>query len=260
MTNPHASGADLARQALAAARAAAKNTPAPAGKKTRRTMRPHRGEQGDPQGLGAVLQKLTDQQGWSDGLGGGNLLDQWPQICPTELATTVQPAAYDPERGLLSLRPSSPAYATQLRLFQHTLVQHLNRALGRRAVRAIRILPPTAAAAPATDAIPQPATPEPAPAPARKPAPEGYKLARQLLEENRPERQPGNPYVAEADARQIAALRANREPETEHREAVWASEPAGPEPGSMEASEAAARAYARRTRRSTDLPRAFDVA
>ncbi|QWA26838.1 DUF721 domain-containing protein [Streptomyces osmaniensis] len=260
MTNPNASGADLARQALAAARAAAKTAPAPAGKKTRRTMRVHRGEQGDPQGLGTVLQKLTDQQGWNDSIGGGNLLDQWPQICPTELATTVQPAAYDPERGLLSLRPCSPAYATQLRLFQHTLVQHLNRALGRRAVRSIRILAPTAAApAPATEAIPLPAAPEPSPAP-RKPAPEGYKLARQLLQENRPERQPGNPYVAEADARQIAALRANREPETAHREAVWASEPTGPEPGSMAASEAAARAYARRHPRSTDVPRAFDVA
>lgn len=264
MTTPSASGADLARQALAAARANAKNTPTQAPRKTRRTMRVHRGEHGDPQGLGAVLGKLTTTQGWDAGLDGGNLIDQWATIAPTELATTVQPVAYDAERGILEVRPSSPAYATQVRMFQQHLAKHLNTQLGRPAVRTIRVLAPgghdrAAEVEPPTSAPEPDQQREP-----RRPAPEGYQLARELLLTHRPERQSVDPYIAEAEARQIAALRAMRQPEAEHQDAVWAQadaeQKAGPKPGSMEASERAARAYARRTASSRDLPRAFDVA
>jgi predicted nucleic acid-binding Zn ribbon protein len=126
MTTPQSSGADLARQALAAARAAAKKQPATEPKKPRRTMRPARGEGRDPQGLDQVLARFTTEQGWGDSISGGNLIDQWAKICPAELATTVQPTAYDPEHGLLTLLPSTPAYATQVRLSQRKLAHHLN--------------------------------------------------------------------------------------------------------------------------------------
>jgi predicted nucleic acid-binding Zn ribbon protein len=246
MSEHTASGADLARQALAAARAAAKTNPAPGPKKPRRSVRPTRGTAGDPQGLGSVLARLTAEQGWEAGIGGGNLLDQWPQICPTELATTVQPVSYDAERGILELRPSSPAYATQLRLFQQHLVKHLNERLGRPAVRAIRVLAPGAATAvePAAEHE-KPATPE-EPVKTRETASAGYREVLALALQHRPEPEPGNPYVAEADRRQVQALRTNRQSETEHREAMWFDDqPTGPAPGSMEASEAAAIAYKR---------------
>src|SRR5689334_12528652 len=106
---PTASGADLARQVLAAARAAAQTAPQAGAKKTRRTVRTVRGAHADPQGLGHILEKLTGEQGWEGGLGGGNLIDQWPDICPTELAATVRPVSYDPDHGLLTVRPSSAA-------------------------------------------------------------------------------------------------------------------------------------------------------
>jgi predicted nucleic acid-binding Zn ribbon protein len=262
-TPPSASGADLARQALAAARANARNTPAQAPRKTRRTMRVHRGEHGDPQGLGNILDNLTATQGWDTGLDGGNLIDQWTTIAPTELATTVQPVAYDPERGILQVRPSSPAYATQVRMFQQQLAKHLNTQLGRPAVRTIRVLAPSAAPAAGLPEPEQPKTMD-APVKTRGTASPGYRAALEAALANRPEKQPGNPYVAEADARQVAALRANRQPETDHQDAVWAQadaeQKAGPKPGSMEASERAARAYARRAAGGRDLPRAFDVA
>lgn len=260
---PSASGADLARQALAAARANAKNTPTQAPKKTRRTMRVHRGQHGDPQGLGNILGKLTAEQGWDDSLGGGNLIDQWATIAPTELATTVQPVGYDAERGILELRPSSPAYATQVRLFQQQLAKHLNTQLGRPAVRTIRVLAPGAATAADLPEPEQPKTMD-APVKTRDTASPGYRAALEAALAHRPDRQPNNPYVAEADARQVAAMRAHRQPETDHQDAVWAQadaeQKAGPAPGSMEASERAARAYARRTAGGRDLPRAFDVA
>ncbi|QKW31441.1 DUF721 domain-containing protein (plasmid) [Streptomyces seoulensis] len=214
-----ASGADLARQALAAARANAKTRPAPGPKKTRRATRPTRGIYGDPQGLAGVLQRLTAEQGWEDNLNGGNLIDQWTTIAPTELATTVQPVSYDADRGVLEVRPSSPAYATQIRLFQHQLVQHLNRQLGRPAVRAIRVL---SAGHVSTDTDMPAPRPEPEePVKTRETASAGYRAALDAALTHRPDRAPTNPYVAEAIARQEVALRANRQAEDEHRDAVW---------------------------------------
>ncbi|MGQ4437950.1 DciA family protein [Streptomyces violaceoruber] len=219
---PAASGADLARMALAAARANAKHAPTPAAKKTRRGPRPARGEGRDPQGLAAVLGRLQAEQGWDAGLNGGNLLDQWATIAPTELATTVQAVAYDPERGILELRPASPAYATQIRLFQQQLIAHINRQLGKPAVRTIRVLAPGGDHRPTADA-PAPETPAvPAgPVKTRDTAHPGYQHTLALALEHRGFHERVDPYEAEARARQEAALRASRQHEDEHREAVW---------------------------------------
>lgn len=260
---PTASGADLARQALAAARAAAKTRPAATPKK-RRTVRPARGEGRDPLAFGDLLKNLKTEQGWETGIDGGNLIDQWPTLCPPELATTVRPTAYDPDRGLLTLQPSTPAYATQVRLFQQHLIRRLNEGLGRPAVRTIRVLPPGGrpAAGSGPDQMPDvPAEPK-APAKTRETASPGYREALEAALAHKPDRQPTNPYVLEAIARQEEALRRKRQPEHEHRDAYWAQLDAesGPRPGSMAASEQAARAYARRQAAAGAPRRAFDVA
>ncbi len=259
--NPTASGADLARQALAAARAAAKTQPAANQKKRRSSIRPSRGEGRDPQGLATVFERLTADQGWADSINGGSIIDQWAKICPPELATTVQPTAYDPERGRLTLQPSTPAYATQVRLFQRKLTQHLNQQLGKPAVREIRVLPP-GRPHPAPD-LEQPDQHQPeAPIKTRETAHPGYRQTLALALDNKPPAPQENPYVEEIRQRQIDALRANRLPETEHREAYWAQADAaaGPRPGSMEASERAALAYKRSQAAAGDPRRAFDVA
>jgi predicted nucleic acid-binding Zn ribbon protein len=253
---PSASGADLARQALAAARATAKNRPAVGPKKPRRT-RAARGEGRDPQGLGQLLERMTAEQGWTDNLGGGNLIDQWAHICPTELATTVQPVAYDADRGLLSLRPSSPAYATQLRLFQQQLAKHLNTQLGRPAVRAIRVLP-VGATTPTADGVPepqQPAEPE-APVRTRETASPGYRAALEAALAHRTEPRPTDPYVTEALERQETALRTKREPEDAHRDAIWELDRlASQEVDRSEAVRRAAIARKRAEAAGTALPR-----
>lgn len=219
---PAASGADLARMALAAARANAKTAPAPAAKKTRRGPRPARGEGRDPQGLATILGKLQAEQGWDAGLNGGNLLDQWATIAPTELATTVQAVAYDPDRGILELRPASPAYATQIRLFQQQLVAHLNRQLGKPAVRSIRVLAPGGDQRTTAEAL-EPETPAApvGPVKTRDNAHPGYQTTLALALEHRGHHERVNPYEEQARARQEAALRAGRQHEGEHREAVW---------------------------------------
>ncbi|WP_069765988.1 DciA family protein [Streptomyces sp. LUP47B] len=260
---PQASGADLARQALAAARANAQNTPTPQAKKTRPTIRAHRGERSDPTGLAGILAKLTAEQGWNNNLDGGSILAQWPTLCP-QYVGLVQAVAYDDERGRLDLRPGSHAYAAQLRLLGGQLAKQINDKLGRPVVRTIRVLPvgnitttQTAAAEPGwADAE--------APVRTREDGCPGYQNNRAIALEHKPEPPPVNPYVQEAMARQENALRAGRQPETEHRDAVWAQDDAarkaGPAPGSVEESLARARAYARQQRAGRAPRQAFDVA
>ncbi|MDX3531946.1 DUF721 domain-containing protein [Streptomyces sp. ID05-39B] len=264
---PSASGADLARQALAAARASAKNAPTAAGRPpTRTTTRRTRGQHGDPQAFGSILGKLTAEQGWETGIDGGSLIDQWPQIAPTELATTVRPISYDPDRGLLILEPSTPAYATQVRLFQTTLIQHLNGKLGKPAVRTLRVLPPGRRHATAPQPTEQPAAPAPeVPVKTRDMAHPGYREALELALDHRLPDTAGDPYVEEAMRRQEAALRAHRQPEREDREAYWAQVDAEASAvravRSSDASRTAALAYKRQHAGGTQEPRrAFDVA
>ncbi|MEU5741984.1 hypothetical protein ABZ784_28830, partial [Streptomyces tendae] len=80
--------------------------------------------------------------------------------------------------------------------------------------------------------------------------------------DNRPAPPPINPYIEDARQRQIAALRANRQSESEHRDGVW-------EVDRLEtarvrdddASRRAAIARARHERAGGTTPRrAFDVA
>ncbi|MET7436151.1 DUF721 domain-containing protein [Streptomyces flaveolus] len=256
-----ASGADLARQAFAAARAAAKSRPAEPARKVRRTVRHDRTGGRDPLGLGGVLQRLTAQQGWTDNLGGGTLIDQWPQICPTELATTIQPVAYDADQGLLTVRPSSPAYATRVRLTERQVVQHLNDRLGRPAVRRIRVLAPGNTTTP--DAPAEDVRPEPGPVRTRETASPGYRHAFETFQAARANSGPGDPYIADAIERQNRALTdpRNREPETTFADAV-AEQERLTAPTAVDRSEQIRLAAIARKRAgdSPEPPRAFDVA
>lgn len=136
--------------------------------------------------------------------------------------------------------------------------------MGKPVVRTIRVLPPgNIGTRPAVGTAPDRPEPE-APVKTRADGCPGYQAALAAALENKPDRQPTNPYVLEAMACQEQALRIKRQPESEHREAVWAQleaeEKAGPAPGSVEESLARARAYARQHRGGQTPRRAFDVA
>ncbi|MFJ7023213.1 DciA family protein [Streptomyces sp. NPDC101117] len=263
---PQPSGRDLARQALDEYKkrtwAVPSNTP-PRAKPKRRVRLG--GEGRDPVSLAGALDALNLDVPLQAGLAGGNLLDQWATLCP-QYEHTVQPVTYDPDRGRLDLRPSSDAYAAQLRLLGGQLAKQINDKLGRPVVRSIRVLPVGAIqprnTRPAADPTETPR--HEAPVKTRDTASPGYRATLEAALTHRPDRAPTNPYVLEAIARQEAALRAKRQPEAEHREAHWAQqdaeEKAGPAPGSVEESLARARAYARQTRAGRAPRRAFDVA
>lgn len=260
---PQASGADLARQALSRARAAAKTAPTQK-QRTPRRVRREMGGGRDPRPLGAIVDGLAAVEGWADSLGGGNILDRWRELCPAVYADTTRPTGYDPDTGTLTLRAASHTVATGLRMAERMLVQTVNAKVGRIVVRKIRVIIGTDAAGPrqVEDQRPEEshaATPE-APIRTREDGCAGYQDARAVVLEHRPERPPVNPYVEEAMRRQEAALRAGRQAETEHRDAEWAQETTGPAVGSVEESLARARAYARQTRSGRAPRRAFDVA
>ncbi|MCX5000943.1 DciA family protein [Streptomyces longwoodensis] len=251
---PQLAGADLARLALQNARTAAKTNP------TRNTGRPkpkrtaRRGEGRDPVSLAAALTTLGADIPLDTGLAGGNLIDQWPTLCP-QYAGLVQPAHYDEPTGRLDLRPSSHAYAAQLRILGGQLARQINDKLGQPVVRSIRVLPVgrvdthQPAPAPAEQAEPK------APVRTRETAHPGYRAALEAALTHRPERPPTNPYLRDALARQEAALRAHRQPENEHRDAVWELDRlAGAEVARDEAVRQAAITRARRERAEGDAP------
>ncbi|MFD8626638.1 DciA family protein [Streptomyces hygroscopicus] len=181
MTDPQTSGIDMARAAFRAARAAAKNQPATKPRPRRTTVR--RGDGRDPISLGGAITGLLTDRGWEAPTTGGNILDQWPTLCP-DFASTVQPIHYDHDTGRLDLRPVSHAYAAQLRLSGPQLAQRINDKLGRTAVRMIRVLTP----GPVTPGRPAAAGPapagcrdEPAPVRTRDDASPGYHQARAAI-------------------------------------------------------------------------------
>lgn len=259
------SGVDLARAALLAARAAAKTRPVQPERKKTRGIRTRGRSHGDPMGLGAAITTMMTERGWEPPAAGGSIIDQWPTIAP-ELAGKVHATRYEHENGTLHLQPTSAAYATQLRLHQTQILAKVRQHPAGTSVRALKVLP--AGSAPTAAAI---AVPEPSPAPAepagpvrtRETASPGYRAALEATLANRPERQPTDPYVLEAIQRQEAALRANRQPLHEDREAMWAQADTHKEtrPGSVEASLRAARAFKRREQAGLTKPRRnLDVA
>lgn len=212
------SGVDLARVALANARAAAKTAPRQAPRK-RTGARVARGGR-EPLAFGDALMRMMAERGWEAGVGGGSILDQWPTIAP-ELAGKVAAERFDETTGTLSLRPGSPAYATQLRLHQRQVLARIQAAPGGTAVKAVDILPvgnlaPTTAAA--DDVLPKPAV---APVPEDRAPTAGYLRALAVHRDHH--RPPAGvvdltEQIARARARQEAALRAHRLPDEDGAE------------------------------------------
>ncbi|MER6844765.1 DUF721 domain-containing protein [Streptomyces platensis] len=215
------SGPDLARQALASWKAAAKTRPATGATKPRKKRRAQYGDGRDPVGLGSVLGQLSVENEWKTAVAGGSLTDQWPELCP-ELVGKVAPAAFDASTGRLDLQPASPTYATHLRMLGPQLVARLQ-AKGT-PVRTIRVLAPGtfATAAPTTPDSPTPA-PE-APIKTRDAASPGYRAAldahhaHAITDHADSDQQARVTAAAEA---QTQALRDKRPGDDEHSEAVW---------------------------------------
>ncbi|MFF8035864.1 DUF721 domain-containing protein [Streptomyces sp. NPDC016626] len=206
------SGVDLARQALVAAREAAKKNGGTQAKKPKRRTGPVVRRDGrDPLGLGAAITMMMTERGMVAPAAGGSVLAQFDDILAAaapELAGHVKAVKFDADTGRLDVAPDALAYGTQLRWIAPKLITAANDRVQGANVRSVHVLAPAhAKAAPAT------AAPDPAPPPTmpitpveRRMPPEGYRRA---IEAHRQAARPSrvDPAIAEAVERQTAAMR-----------------------------------------------------
>lgn len=157
------SGVEVAREALAAARAEAKRKGlrtgaagsagpgagpdgSSAGRRSRRTPVDVRSgahpDERDPQALGSALDRLLAERGWQTDAAVGGVMGRWAVIVGPELAGHCEPESYDD--GELVVRAESTAWATQLRLLAPTLLRRLNQELGGGTVTFVKVLGPNA--------------------------------------------------------------------------------------------------------------------
>ncbi|MEU6925494.1 DciA family protein [Streptomyces sp. NPDC046631] len=255
---PTASGADLARQALAAYKSTARPGTQP--KPRTRTRRADRGSGRDPVGLGPLLGRVSIEQGWGNSLSAGSIIDQWANLCP-QYVGKVEPVHYDAERRVLELRPCSPAYAAQLRLLGGQLAKQINDKVGSEVVRAIRPLPVgQVSATPSSQPTVAPQPPIAAPVKTRDTASPGYQAARSAI-------RPKTPHTV--DARVVKAMQRQahamlREPAAAFTDAVVARQEleaaaAAENPDPLLESIRAAVAY-KHCGADQTVRRAFDVA
>ncbi|MFD6414913.1 DUF721 domain-containing protein [Streptomyces sp. NPDC060194] len=140
------SGVDLARQALAAAKAQAKAR-GDAAKQRKQARRGGlrsgaRADGRDPQPLGQAITRLITERGWEAPAAVGGVMGRWPELVGEKLADHCVPQTYDEDTRVLTVLCSSTAWATELRLLAPQLVARLNQDLGQGTVRLIKVLGP----------------------------------------------------------------------------------------------------------------------
>lgn len=143
---PEASGhdgrgaSDLARTALARAKATARSTPA----KQAPRRRPQYGDDRDPLTLDSVLQGWLRDHGYESQVGSGSLIARWPEIVGDQLADHVVPdSVRDTTDGReLWLRADSTAWATQVRLLIPQIHGRIRTLLGAGVIDRIKVTGP----------------------------------------------------------------------------------------------------------------------
>ncbi|MFD6968064.1 MULTISPECIES: DUF721 domain-containing protein [unclassified Streptomyces] len=141
---PEASGVDLARQALAAAREQARARGNAAGGR-KRQQQPGlrsgaRADGRDPMPLMAALDRLRTERGWEMPMAVAGVMERWPEIVGPEIAAHCVPERYE-DRELV-VRCDSSAWAAQLKLLAPQLVARLNADLGQGTVRMLKVQGP----------------------------------------------------------------------------------------------------------------------
>lgn len=85
---------------------------------------------------------MSAEFGWRDRLANGRVFGQWASLVGDEVAEHAQPVTLTD--GELTVRASSTAWATQLRLLQRQLIARIASGVGHGVVKRMRIQGPTA--------------------------------------------------------------------------------------------------------------------
>jgi predicted nucleic acid-binding Zn ribbon protein len=82
----------------------------------------------DPQKLTSTLGRLMRDQGWEVDVAVHGVMARWPSIVGPEMAEHCKPESYEDTQ--LTVRTSSTAWATQLKMLAPDLIHRLNAELG----------------------------------------------------------------------------------------------------------------------------------
>lgn len=150
--NGPTTGRDLAHAALEAAKAKAKERGTSPGRRRPATgggQNPRRrrwsgpgADPRDPQPLGRLVSRLVSDRGWNESVTSARVFAQWARLVGEDVAEHAQPVAL--KDGELTVRASSTAWATQLRLLQGKLLHKIAAGVGNGVVKRMRIQGPTA--------------------------------------------------------------------------------------------------------------------
>lgn len=94
----------------------------------------------DPRGLGDVLSKWTTEAGWEHELSREDLVRRWGEVAGAETAAHTHPIAL--ERGVLTVRCDSTAWAKQLRLMRAQIVTTIGERFPQAGVDDVRFVGP----------------------------------------------------------------------------------------------------------------------
>lgn len=138
--------AQVAREALNRARAAARAKGIRPGQPSRRILAdppPSTGARPggrDPQTFGAVVQRLLHERGWVQEVSVGGVIGRWREVVGDQVADHCVPETF--EDKVLVVRADSTAWATQVQLLTPRLLERLAQEVGEGVVETVTVLGP----------------------------------------------------------------------------------------------------------------------
>lgn len=218
-------GPDLARQALASWKAAAKSRPPTGATKARKKGKRAQYSDGrDPKPVADVLERLAVEYNWRRPSAAGQLMARWEQVAPQGLAALASPERYDPDTRTLHLVAASYPAAAKLRPTAPQIAAALNKAVGVDTVAVVRVLQPGSARHRPTEPFPEEAAAAPPPLPPPPVPPSAGYQAALAAHQAHAASLPATEMQQRIKAAAVAhteALRAKREDLEAHRDAVW---------------------------------------
>ncbi|MFW7415350.1 DUF721 domain-containing protein [Demequina sp. SO4-18] len=145
-SSPH----DLARQAMERARASARlrgayRTSPTAGRRQReekrRSSRPFAPGR-DPAAMSEAVDALLRRMGWTEQIEISGVMSRWREVVGDQIADHCEPLSF--EEGVLTVKASSTAWATQLGIMSGQIRHRINEEFGREIVRELKVSGPTA--------------------------------------------------------------------------------------------------------------------
>lgn len=96
----------------------------------------------DPQSINSVISELVSARAWEQGLAEGSLFTEWITVVGADIGSHSTPISL--VDGLLTIKTSSSAWATQLTLMSVQLLKRISDSAPGALVEEILILPPGA--------------------------------------------------------------------------------------------------------------------